>query len=121
MIDLLPCPFCGGSDIRVNGSRSSFVQCGGCGAESRAEDDDRAAIAAWNGRADDWQPIATAPRDGTEVLIRCSCTGMWVVSWVVDVSREWMGWCVDDGKSDPYPLRGRQPTHWRPLPEGPTV
>ena len=56
MIDLLPCPFCGGSDIRVNGSRSSFVQCGGCGAESRAEDDDRAAIAAWNRRADDWQP-----------------------------------------------------------------
>ena len=65
-----------------------------------------------------WQPIETAPKDGTKV-------DMWRVHYrTPDVfwsnGEDW--WCVD-GKfmqSDPVPLgTSPEPTHWQPLPEPP--
>lgn len=78
-----------------------------------------AAISAWNRRADDWQPIETAPRDGTEVLVYATMPDhlQWadpdkqlrpvtrVTAWHPDA-----GWCVDEL---------REASHWRPLPKGP--
>jgi len=67
--------------------------------------------------AQGWQPIETAPRDYTRILV-FSNRGVFAVefdpSWGAD------GWwlCVD-GKHDEYPLRGNAPTHWMPLPSPP--
>lgn len=58
-----------------------------------------------------WQPIATAPRDGTAIL------GWWagecmIVNWCVFIER-WES--SHDGEDMFLP----EPTHWMPLPEGP--
>ena len=62
----------------------------------------------------DWQPIETAPKDGTAVLVSegrfCSC-----VEW----NEEFDWWAVDDNKLGPFRLRGAAPTHWQPLPNPP--
>lgn len=65
------------------------------------------------------QPISTAPRDGTWVLLwsknllhgQCS----FAVAQYIQHDIEW--WHVHDGKFGPYPIRGEAPTHWMPLPE----
>lgn len=56
----------------------------------------------------EWQPIATAPRDGTSVLI--------AVDGLVHLGR-WFGgakWQIADRAFD-----ARSPTHWLPLPAPP--
>ena len=75
------------------------------------EDAVAAAISAWNRRADDWHPIETAPRDGTSIVVD-NGRGQFTCAWDDD----W--WQVWDGKND-HPLRGSEPTYWRPLPKGP--
>jgi hypothetical protein len=73
-----------------------------------------------------WQPIETAPRDGTRILVSFGDMGVWQVSWTEPAYDDWMIWCVDDNKHGPYALRGyaatgpRAPTHWQPLPAPPT-
>lgn len=67
-----------------------------------------------------WQPIETAPKDGTLILVSFGAKGVRAVSWEDDL------WCVDDDKHGPYPLRGYSystftaPTHWMPLPAKPS-
>ena len=73
-----------------------------------------------------WQPIETAPKDGTPILVSFGSMGIWRVFWS---EPEWTDayciWCVDDNKHGPYVLRGfsdegdRAPTHWMPLPPAP--
>lgn len=67
-----------------------------------------------------WQPIETAPKDGTIVLVNDtteSCTP-WVAASYLN-GDEWDGWVYDDAISqDANPL-GPQPTHWIQLPEIP--
>lgn len=66
-----------------------------------------------------WQPIETAPRDGSDVLLtdgvnieNCyynkeyKCSEGW---WVVSCSDNWGFACVHEA----------QPTHWMPLPKPP--
>jgi Lar family restriction alleviation protein len=81
------CPFCGGEDAFVEQSTfaSSYAICNDCmarGPDSTQESDEEnepgrdAAIAAWNTRTaphapEGWQPIETAPRDGTEFQSWC--------------------------------------------------
>ena len=65
-----------------------------------------------------WQPIETAPKDGTYVLFagRNFDGGMAVVHW--DDGLDW--WTLDDGKNFEIALRDESKlTHWRPLPEPP--
>jgi hypothetical protein len=70
-----------------------------------------------------WQPIETAPKDGTEILI-------WDGTWVhttVRVFNDWLGSSggvpfFDDDGSDREYAPGHlylAPTHWMPLPEPP--
>lgn len=66
-----------------------------------------------------WQPIETAPKDGTAILITRSTQfeseeGWHVVRW----DEDW--WQVHCGKFD-HLLRGADPTHWQPLPALPAA
>lgn len=63
--------------------------------------------------ADGWQPIETAPKDGTHIWLGDSggvVTGYW--------SPVYGGWRCDwdMGRGD-----GKKPTHWRPLPAPPNA
>lgn len=59
MIELKPCPFCGGKDIAYGNCdimpRFDYAACRKCGAEIRARHEaagGNAAVAAWNKRAE---------------------------------------------------------------------
>ena len=66
-----------------------------------------------------WQPIETAPRDGTSILV---CGGTWVGDFSGEVSLggvamvTFLGskWAVDN--TEYYAPTIRNPTHWMPLP-----
>jgi hypothetical protein len=66
-----------------------------------------------------WQPIETAPKDGTQIL--CCWAGspeMDCLRWIA--SRE--AWCVHSGGWGEARYRDDEaPTHWMPLPEVPRV
>jgi len=67
-----------------------------------------------------WQPIETAPRDGSMVLVNDTTPGWtpWVAAHYLD-GDEWQGWVYDDSVgADNNPL-GPRPTHWMPLPAAP--
>lgn len=69
-----------------------------------------------------WQPIETAPKDGTQILAWFGVLiGVRQVAW--EETRCGLTiWAVDDGKFGPYALRGYSdpfPTKWRPLPKPP--
>ncbi len=77
--------------------------------------------------ADDWQPIGTAPKDGTRVLLWHSGEmeiGYWSTSlWVTRPNDSPLGkqdgaWIMHENRSDTIELT---PTHWRPLPASPAV
>lgn len=69
----------------------------------------------------DWQPINTAPKDGTRILVCCFDMNNWefdVSSWTTEEYED------DEGNIDEYtgwlPMVGVSgPTHWMPLPEPP--
>jgi hypothetical protein len=62
-----------------------------------------------------WQPIETAPKDGTRVILyragRKVCLGEYV-------PRDW-GWMLEGWKNS----NGNffEPSHWQPLPEAPAA
>ena len=63
----------------------------------------------------EWQPIETAPKDGTDILVMTGET-MHVVRWI-NIHGDFDYWTVDDNKHGPFTLRGKAPTHWIQLPE----
>ena len=73
-----------------------------------------------------WEPIDSAPKDGTEILVHFKSVGVRQVSWCDecgDSKSEYALWRVDDNKHGPYPLRGYRngdETGWMPLPPAPT-
>lgn len=75
-----------------------------------------------------WQPIETAPKDGTHILLYSAgasedkqCVGHFYKLHLTRSQRQqgltdWEGFlCVPDGTA----VRS-EPTHWQPLPEAPT-
>lgn len=122
---LLPCPFCGAPPRVIEddtyGNCQVFCVCEPepCVMRPMAEMD--AARAAWNRRAllareqavAGWQPIETAPKDGTAIFGYQATPGEYegriAVVWTWSEGRLWS--CAD------YP--GLRPTHWLPLPAPP--
>lgn len=64
----------------------------------------------------EWQPIETAPMNGTWVMIYCPGGIGVAVAAYMTLDIDW--WHIDNGK-DEYPVRGPAPTHWMPLPDPP--
>lgn len=65
----------------------------------------------------EWQPIETAPKDGTRILLCLDCLEVCIGSWnstALDGPR----WEDDSLESMPFIL---EPTHLMPLPEHPTA
>lgn len=66
-----------------------------------------------------WQPIETAPRDGTEVVVYCPgqrhpvFTASYIYGWSCSVEGRYSP--MDDFFGD----EDKKPTHWMPLPEPP--
>lgn len=66
----------------------------------------------------EWQPIETAPRDGTEILVCCTYSlggDEWETSTWVDYCQPPYEWPVFKNRID-IPC---WPMHWMPLPEAP--
>jgi hypothetical protein len=81
----------------------------------------------------DWQPIETAPKNHTDVLLYNDLNKTCVVACWGDINaadseygtvvhEENWGWLISDGHNDPISYRAwPYVTHWRPLPAPPTV
>ena len=69
----------------------------------------------------EWQPIETAPKDGTAILVTCGELFA-VVEWDEHAasypSNEGVGW-RDAGDIGWAGTQGHMPTHWMPLPQPP--
>ena len=64
-----------------------------------------------------WQPIATAPRDGTRVLLFGASGAHACAAWVEIVGNV-SGWEIGN-TDDLCHFLGEIATHWMPLPEPP--
>ena len=81
------------------------------------------ALAAARGRSS-WQPIETAPKDGSSILVYFKTIGIFQVFWSEEPFSPGIGcWCVTDNKNEDRPLRGycdEDATHWAALPPDPS-
>lgn len=68
----------------------------------------------------EWQPIETAPRDGTHILVATEGTiGLvWWEDYAVELY-DGVGW-RDHGDMGWGGMIGAEPTHWMPLPDPPS-
>ena len=81
---------------------------------------------AGNDKIEEWQPIETAPKDGTTILLyfpngywadyRNVAIGFWG-GWSDDASDA--GWYGDESNSNTMTDFGSFPTHWMKLPDPP--
>ena len=138
---LKPCPFCGGHarpmkcKVGIEGTMGCnewvTITCsmceinnGGKGGFMRPRyDTEEEAAKAWNTRADKavlyWQPIETAPKDGTEVIL-----SKWSGSYATPETS--FCWAINGYFKDGYwyskdPIIGKlaEPTHWMLLSQPP--
>lgn len=65
----------------------------------------------------EWQPIATAPKDGTRMLVACTNGAVYAVRWGPLPDD---GWVVVGGSDLSVGRVRRIPTHWMPLPQPPS-
>lgn len=84
---------------------------------------------------DEWQPIATAPQDGTEILGWREDAGVLLIWWAAPIdfcteeelqdididSAESCDWFYVDSTSGGRLDGDEAPTHWMPLPKGPAL
>lgn len=70
-------------------------------------------------RIEGWQPIETAPRDGTAILVHSRAGWIGSVSWWSDEDRdeEFDDSCFQDEHGEP--VEPADLTHWMPLPPAP--
>lgn len=114
-VELLPCPFCGTAahvqDCHGHRSPPWSVRCDHCHAEQWPQGNRENAVMLWNQRIPVWQPIETAPKDGTEILglkIHGDEARYYLLSW------QKYGGGFEDSEGF-----GSESTHWMPLPEPP--
>lgn len=128
--DAPPCPFCGGDDIgRIDGPpEDDWVAnvCRDCHARGPHNYSDAQALAAWSQRANVWQPIETAPKDGTSILAVRDDLLPCVVEWISYDGKS--KWCVDpetfmeeEHFHEYFVGTHYDPTHWQPLPSPPCL
>ena len=119
MTELRECPFCGGDVQAWEPPDCDFphVSCLHCDARLDANTMPRA-ISAWNRRADDWQPIETAPRDGTRIMVSDG-QNIWFDSQRVGKHAGPSNMGMPTTGHEFSRSGGKYPTHWRPLPKGP--
>jgi hypothetical protein len=65
-----------------------------------------------------WQPIETAPKDGTKVLVYEERLGIMHVASLQSAQYGELQWLVGEFDYD-FPYLFTQPSHWMPLPEPP--
>lgn len=145
MSELSPCPFCGEQHIYLNPPtehHSGSINCPACMVSMpRAISGEKGGdelIRSWNARAAGWQPIETAPKDGTKLLLWTTTVGddkLTEYLSTVDGEPSSLS-CVQIGQWDPGndasdPMYSRpaswetsyigNPTHWMPLPAPPEI
>ncbi|MFV7423986.1 Lar family restriction alleviation protein [Stenotrophomonas geniculata] len=150
-IELKACPFCGGREFRdFEGlAWSRIPECRGCGARAMGPFSDvrRNPVDVWNTRASQWQPIESAPKDGTACIgfspgVGCPILIRWIAPQdfmttsecerymdgcadsEVDEAEEWLetpAWWAADFNAGDMLAEDCQPTHWQPLPAPPEV
>jgi hypothetical protein len=81
-------------------------------------DDEIPTIDAVHSERSEWQPIETAPKDGTVI-------DLWIPGWERFADCHWSkiepaGWTSDFGDVVLECTGNTEPTHWMPLPEPPT-
>lgn len=63
----------------------------------------------------EWQPIETAPKDGTRILVFGPyCGGLPIMA-----TSKWLPWTEDRVEKGCWYANGVAPTHWMPLPDPP--
>lgn len=70
-----------------------------------------------------WQPISTAPKDGSEIIVGSVEGGVFAGFWS-DVPNYWghFGWFAESDRAACDATRKPfQPTHWMPLPDPPSL
>jgi hypothetical protein len=66
-----------------------------------------------------WKPIETAPKDGTEILVVDHHGEIQLVFWA-KYWRHSYDWCIKGGEQEEGSDKtADNPTHWMPLPEPP--
>jgi hypothetical protein len=99
-IGLKACPFCGGSAFIVQeGTHAQCLTPGCCVGPVCGLD-------SWNARAPQWQPIESAPKDGTRLMLWDSRNGGYAVTGA------WVAGSAEDHETI---------THWQPLPAAPEM
>ena len=68
----------------------------------------------------DWQPIETAPKDGTSILIYTQ-DGFAVAHWEDQPAFGWSDWVDDRDRMRLSNVKLNYSTHWSPLPEPPAI
>lgn len=121
MSELKPCPFCGDKQnlrIQLNYDNTWSIQCRSFHCLSDVGtgnwDSKDGAITAWNTRADGWQPIETAPKDGRCLILFLPAFNESVPGYWNDEKEQWQDW------GDEYDIE-RNPSHWMPMPGRPEV
>jgi hypothetical protein len=127
---------CGGRTATQDNTVGWTAQCFGCGLSTRHYASETEAAAAWNralpGQSDaeardasGWQPIETAPRDGTEVLLTDGEDvggGFWDSEKLSFAKRSGPGWFWEMDRADlPSARKIIGITHWMPLPPPPAM
>jgi hypothetical protein len=68
----------------------------------------------------EWQPIETAPKDGTDIMLFEPSYGCVIAYWGIapagtDDTEQWLESYIDERL-----FKSQPPTHWMPLPKSPS-
>ncbi len=116
-IELKACPFCGGTAFMAQeGTHATCLTPGCCVGPVSGVD-------RWNTRAPQWQPIETAPKDGTAIL---ACYAPhYETNGFLPVAVRWRAYHPNargnEEWRDSSGAKVRAITHWQPLPAPPEV